>query len=465
MAEYNSPGIYIEESASLGNSIVPVTTAMPAFVGYTEKADRKVANDLILVPTKVSNMMEFFNWFGGPNLVIRLSKDGAFTDADVMPDLSHPMFYAMQLYFANGGGPAYIVSVGTFLDPSKTIQVLKASMLEGLNALDRQDDATLIYFTDAMGMAAQDRYDLFNDSFDKANQQQDRFMILDVGADEVDTFRTKVGGTGLHYGGAYYPPLQTTIPVQSNDSSIRFLKKSGPANDNVLLFHNQTLAWAMASNATAVTMIVTDAWVKSIRAAIAAKPNVTLYPGAAVLGTFVTNDNSKGVWHAPANIGLAAVVAPTVAITDGMQADLNQPQNGKAINAIRKMQGRGTVVWGARTLDGNSNDWRYIQVRRTLIYIEQSIKNALFPFVFEANDSATWVQVRSMIESFLSNVWRQGGLAGAKPEDAFQVFCGLGSSMTAQDILEGKMNVIILVAVTHPAEFIEISLTQTMASN
>ncbi len=465
MSEYNSPGVYIEEESTLGNSIVPVTTAVPAFVGYTEKATKSATGDLHLVPTKVSNLMEFNNWYGGPNLVIKLSKDGVFSDADVQADLAHPMYYAMQLYFANGGGPAYIVSVGTYPNPSKVTQVAKDDMEKGLDALDRQDDASLIYFTDAMGMAAQDRYDLINASLDKAGQQQDRFMVVDVGVDEVETFRTKVTQAPLGYGGAYYPPLQTTIPVQTNDTSIRFLKKAGTANNNVALFHNQTLAWAMASDEAAVELVVTAAWIKSVRDAINAKPNIVLYPGAAVLGTIVTSDNSKGVWHAPANIGLAAVVAPTVAITDAMQGDLNQPDNGKAINAVRKLQGRGTVVWGARTLDGNSNDWRFIQVRRTITYIEQSIKNALFPLVFEANDEATWVKVRSMIESFLSNVWREGGLAGAKPEDAFQVFCGLGSTMTAEDVLNGTLNVNVLLAVTRPAEFIAISLTQSMESN
>ena len=89
------------------------------------------------------------------------------------------------------------------------------------------------------------------------------------------------------------------------------------------------------------------------------------------------------------------------------------PIDGLAINAIRDFVGRGTLVWGARTLDGNSNDWRYIQVRRALIYIEQSVELALNKFVFEPNVAQTWVTVASMIGSFLRGVWQAGGLMGA----------------------------------------------------
>ena len=120
------------------------------------------------------------------------------------------------------------------------------------------------------------------------------------------------------------------------------------------------------------------------------------------------------------------------------------------------------MVWGARTLDGNSNDWRYINVRRTLIFLEQSIKDATNAYVFAPNDATTWVNVQSMISSFLTGVWNQGGLVGPKPADAFSVSVGLGSTMTNDDIQQGIMRVSVKVAVSHPAEFIEITFEQEM---
>ena len=151
-----------------------------------------------------------------------------------------------------------------------------------------------------------------------------------------------------------------------------------------------------------------------------------------------------------------------VEVTDTEQEDLNVPLSGKAVNAIRSFTNRGVIVWGARTLDGNSQDWRYIHVRRTMIMLEQSIKNALKTYVFDANDGNTWLNVKNMCSNFLTTIWQAGGLIGAKPEDAFSVQVGLGVTMTAVDILDGYMRVTILVALTHPSEFIAITFQQQM---
>lgn len=110
-------------------------------------------------------------------------------------------------------------------------------------------------------------------------------------------------------------------------------------------------------------------------------------------------------------------------------------------------------------------DWRYVNVRRTLLFLEESVKNAARAYVFEPNDANTWVKMKGLIENFLNSVWKRGGLAGATPEDAFEVRVGLGDTMTADDILEGIMRITVLVAVTHPAEFIEITFQQQMQKN
>lgn len=113
-------------------------------------------------------------------------------------------------------------------------------------------------------------------------------------------------------------------------------------------------------------------------------------------------------------------------------------------------------------MDGNSQDWRYINVRRTMIYLEQSVKNAARAYVFEPNDAGTWINMKCMIENFLRSVWKRGGLAGATPEDAFEVHVGLGDTMTGEDILEGILRITVLVAISRPAEFIEITFQQQM---
>ncbi|MCH5716191.1 phage tail sheath C-terminal domain-containing protein [Niabella hibiscisoli] len=111
---------------------------------------------------------------------------------------------------------------------------------------------------------------------------------------------------------------------------------------------------------------------------------------------------------------------------------------------------------------GNDNEWRYVSVRRFFNMVEESCKKASGQFVFEPNDANTWVKVKAMIENYLTVLWRQGALAGAKPEHAFYVACGLNQTMTAQDILEGKLIVEIGMAAVRPAEFIILRFSHKM---
>lgn len=187
-----------------------------------------------------------------------------------------------------------------------------------------------------------------------------------------------------------------------------------------------------------------------------------LAPSAAMAGIYTMVDNTRGVWKAPANVSVNTVISPALNITHDEQEDLNVPLSGKAINAIRTFVGEGIKVWGARTLDGNSLDWRYINVRRTMIMLEESVKNASRAYVFEPNVASTWLNLKSMIQNFLTGIWKRGGLAGATPDDAFSVHVGLGDTMTPEDVLEGILRVTVLVAIVRPAEFIEITFQQQM---
>ncbi|MGE4513161.1 MAG: phage tail sheath family protein, partial [Chryseobacterium sp.] len=182
---------------------------------------------------------------------------------------------------------------------------------------------------------------------------------------------------------------------------------------------------------------------------------VVLAPSSSMAGVYAKVDSTSGVWKSPANVGLNFVEAPTEKISDRQQDALNvDPTAGKSINAIRTFTGKGTLVWGARTLDGNSNEWRYISVRRFFNMVEESVKKATERFVFEPNTANTWIRVQTMIENFLNQQWQDGALAGSKPEEAYYVSVGLNKTMSAQDILEGRMNIEIGMAAVRPAEFI-----------
>ena len=180
-----------------------------------------------------------------------------------------------------------------------------------------------------------------------------------------------------------------------------------------------------------------------------------LPPSGAMAGLYCKIDSERGVWKAPANISVSAINGVSQLYTNADLADLNvDPVAGKSINVIRPITGYGNMVMGARTLAGNDSEWRYVPVRRLFIFIEENLKKATAWAIFESNDRLLWLKVRTQIENYLFELWRQGALAGAKPEHAYQVNCGLNSTMTPQDVLEGKLIVEIKLAAVRPAEFI-----------
>lgn len=189
-------------------------------------------------------------------------------------------------------------------------------------------------------------------------------------------------------------------------------------------------------------------------------------PSGAVAGIYAYVDRTRGVWKAPANVSLNGVIGPKDTFTATELNALNvDTTSGKSINAIRSFTGKGTLVFGARTLAGNDNEWRYVNVRRFFNMVEESTKKATDQFVFEPNDANTWVKVQAMIENFLNTLWRVGALQGAKPEHAYYVAVGLGKTMTPLDILEGRMIVEIGMAVVRPAEFIILRFSHKMAES
>jgi len=196
----------------------------------------------------------------------------------------------------------------------------------------------------------------------------------------------------------------------------------------------------------------------------AVNENLTVVPpSGAIAGIYCFVDRTRGVWKAPANVSLNNVAGLTARIDNEEQDDLNVDVNaGKSINAIRAFAGRGILVWGARTLAGNDNEWRYISVRRFFNMVEESVKKSTNWAVFEPNDAGLWTKLKAMIENYLTLKWRDGALVGAKPDEGFFVKVGLGTTMTPQDILEGRLIVDIGMAVVRPAEFIVLRFMHKM---
>ena len=178
-------------------------------------------------------------------------------------------------------------------------------------------------------------------------------------------------------------------------------------------------------------------------------------PSGALAGIYARNDRERGVHKAPANIQVRGALALKVNYSGREQALLNP----KGINCIREFPGRGILVWGARTMASDPL-WKYVSVRRLLIFLEISIYEGTKWVLFEANTQVLWAKVRQSIENFLMQQWRNGALMGSRPRDAFFVRCGYPDTMTQEDITNGRLICEVGVATMRPAEFIFFRISQ-----
>jgi hypothetical protein len=180
-------------------------------------------------------------------------------------------------------------------------------------------------------------------------------------------------------------------------------------------------------------------------------------PGGHVLGIYARSDDERGVFKAPANETVRGALALEFDITDGVQDNLNP----KGVNAVRSFPGRGIRVWGARTMTSNAL-WKYVSVRRLFIFLEHSIYDGTQWVVFEPNDDKLWARVIDTIRLFLRGQWRLGALFGRTEQEAFFITCDR-TTMTQDDILNGRLICEIGISPVRPAEFVVFRIFQNTA--
>lgn len=620
MAFPKTPGVYVERVSQFAPSLTPLATAIPAFIGYTEKATELIDGDLKLVPKRIVSMQEYEQYFGfaqnETSIIVTVTNDNNLEVQNNTPS-DYVLYYSLQMYFANGGGPCYIVSSGSYSDPitlqDNTDPLNTFGLNYGLTEVRKEDEVTLLLFPDAQGLSESDFNALNQAALTQCAELQDRFAILDTYGDSdtaINNFRNGIGVDNLKYGACYFPFLDTTLDFQYAESDVTILDNTAPTpaervsaiNDRIstqafldilleldairVSVNNLPAAEALKQIPALVDVInklfsywkdiennvyeaatigeeytsttSLEAWVtffvdpilsgieafvpraraittktalanlisdntpsnptdsmyeffginesgndvttssflifiglikttefEPIIAALAGETvttynlgelkrinndlynrivaeiadyPVTLPPSSAMAGIYARVDNENGVWTAPANVPVENIQKPTQLISNERQEEMNVSSTGKSVNAIRTFTGKGTLVWGARTLAGNDNEWRYIPVRRLFNFVEESISEATEQFVFEPNVAITWVRLRTLIENFLTDIWKLGALNGASEREAFFVRVGLGQTMTSEDILDGRMVVEIGLAAVRPAEFITLQL-------
>lgn len=459
MTTYRTPGVYVEEVPAFPPSVVEVETAIPAFIGHTGRATRVTEGDLRDQAVKIHSFAEFERYYGAPaapGIRIALAETGAGYLASVTaPDTPYILYYAVKMYFDNGGGKCYIVSIGDYEDDFDV-----EAFARGLRVVADEDEPALLVCPEADRLDGTGYDTTTRAMLAQCGRLRDRFAIIDLFGGDASTRqdvatlsanRARLGNGNLQYGALYYPHVRSSFnhSVLSDGGNVSVSIDGGPA---------VTLGALGDASSDALNLAAYDAVCKALQ-----HHHVVVPASGAVAGIYAATDVTRGVWKAPANASLADVIEPVVKVDSAYQDELNiDVDAGKSINAIRAFTGKGTLVWGARTLAGNDNEWRYVPVRRFFNMVEESVRKSTCRAVFEPNDANTWMKVRGMIENYLILKWREGALAGATPKDAFFVRCGLGTTMNAQDLLEGRMNMEIGMAVVRPAEFIILKVSHKL---
>lgn len=576
MISHKTPGVYVRRQQIEPPRVLELESAVPAFIGYTQRAETTQGDSLINRPIRIRSVEEFEVFFGTffPINEIDLEVDEGrnYTVTKVTVFHRFYLYDSIRLYFDNGGTDCYVVSVGLTGEVNKEEikfnEVKYEDLKKGLDAIATLEEPTLLVIPDVVNLVSDGQPDLrlYKDALNQCAKLQDRFLIMDIPLgyepikgqiDPIEAFRDSIGIHNLQYGAVYYPWIYSTFdfPVDLPDlkeeevdtekeeessadqepevedemgndpdseqpwlysvRGMKLQKDESPGQSSIKCTLKQMVnqqwpvkkeqrlvdAYRIAQQAVTTIKHAEDQAVQGMEERslsliseeqTAATPEKVeaqqqlrqakkrlfkehpffqqaqdairlekrkVPPSGAIAGLYVRTDQERGVWKAPANQPLESVLGPVVQIDHKMQEGLNIHTTGKSINALRSFVGRGTVVWGARTLAGNNPEWRYIPVRRLFIFIEQSIKRTLEPFVFQSNNRDTWAEVRVIIENFLTSLWRRGAMTGATTEEAFTVRVGLGETMTELDILEGRMCVQIELAASRPLEFLTLTFT------
>jgi phage tail sheath protein FI len=452
MLTYLNPGIYSAENPVLTPQVVEVDTTLPAFVGYTDKATGKEEKNLMLVPTKINSMREFENFFGFPfencmELTIDLdSSDGYCLSRFEECPLQYILYYSVKIYFENGGGPCYIISVDTYQNPQQVLLrrpfgSSNAGLLDGLHQLADIPDLSLIVIPEAIKLSSDDFSLLVQAALLQCHSLGNRFAIFDFyngdhGNPDVILNRALFGTEYLNYGSAYYPFVRTTMNayVNSTGSNVKVTYK-GKENNLGQLKNTESQLYKFVKGELKRRFI-------------------NLPSCGAVAGAYVTSDKNKGVWKSPTNISLSGVMEPLIPYGNhGYNVSCTDPDALKSINNLRYSTRRDTQLCGARTLEVDDNGDRFISVSRFQIMVKESLKTSTGWVVFEPNNSYTWQKICHTIDNYLTLKWQEGALAGVIPQQAFYVNCGLGITMTTDDLLEGRINIEVGLAVLSPAEF------------
>ena len=486
MAAYLRPGVYVQETL---NPVAPVvganSTSVAAFIGGNARGP--------LTPTLVTSWSEYLNYYGGWSS-------------------NNTLALAVFLFFANGGSQAYVlrVTAGSTATASRTLKDendVDTLTLDAANpgswgnsiAITTQASPGATGYFDLIvyygGTSAANKVETFpNLTMDSTNARYAVSVINSqskyvVATDELspstgaDKYVAVITAQSLAGGSAGTTPTATQISgaVDGFDTVPNSLVLNAPGVTSASAV-NELISYAEARQDVFVVVDPIDdtvtnqlslalTYTQSSYAAVY-YPTITINdpttttpgtvikaanPGGAVVGKYAATDKSRGVFKAPAGLGVR--VAGAVAVPSLTNANLDSLNSAAApVNAIRFIPGSGIVIMGARTLKGGYADM-YVPVRRSLIYLEKALVELTQFAVFEPNDTVLYRRISSILNGFLTNYWSQGGLRGTTPDQAFFVLCDTTNNPLST-VEAGQVNIQVGVALQRPAEFVVINIGQ-----
>ncbi|HEX5442678.1 MAG TPA: phage tail sheath subtilisin-like domain-containing protein [Pirellulales bacterium] len=491
------PGVYIEEISSGVRTITGVATSIAAFAGWAPSGPTDRA-ELVLSYT------DFARKFGG---IYNGSLLG----------------YAVSHFFTNGGQRAYIVRLVDAAAKAAKIALDGKLQLTAANEGVWANDLAILIKKSAFD-ASRFRLTVANWKLDPAGVALETFDNLSMKTDDTRFVGSVLAAqsayvTATVLGAATDPPADTAagnIPdtaklaagadgtvLKPNDAAFEtaLLPASGSGGlyrlDRVDLF-NLLCVPGETGTATISTLekfcrdrrafLIADStdgatfdslengpgditgddainaafyypWVTAADSLQENRPRA-FPPCGFVAGIYARTDAARGVWKAPA--GSEASITGALGVSTTLTNDENGVLNPRAINCLRNFPVYGTVVWGARTLQGNderASEWKYVPVRRTALFIEESLYRGTQWVVFEPNDEPLWAQIRLNVGAFMHNLFRQGAFQGKTPQEAYFVKCDKETT-TQNDINLGIVNIVVGFAPLKPAEFVIIQLQQ-----
>ncbi|MFJ6123499.1 phage tail sheath family protein [Streptomyces griseoviridis] len=433
-----APGVYVTERPSGVRTIVGAGTTTAAFLGYTSTADHENPDQALppfteaerVVPQRVRGWKEFADRYSIAALAAQLKRSEQVPETETEEEkkkrlkevhrLERCLVLAEAVYgfFANGGTEAYIVG---FLKPEDAVGETAlggdADLRTGLDGLLTVREVAMVAVPSLWDMTVALPAD---GSRPEPDEPVGKTLIGRV-VQHCVTMRNRVG---------IFEPPDGKTPGQVESFVNTGLPSSGDDAAFTTFYH----PWLRTPGVDGIQR--------------------TAPPCGHIAGAWARTDIERGVFKAPANLNLRGVLALRSPLTDGDQGRLNP----LGVNCLRVFPGQGTLVWGARTRS-TDRDWVYLNVRRLVSFLAESIRLSSTWAVFEPNDERLWATLRHSVSSFLTDQWRQGALFGRTPEEAFLVKCDRDTNpQTSVD--QGKVTCDIWVAPVRPAEFVHFTITQ-----